>query len=346
MSRSTPSDAHRPTGRRRAFSAALVAAGLLFAPQPASAQEIKVGLSLPQNMKALDFVNGMYETFKSEVEANSDMTVDIVYGGALGAPNERLAQMRRGIIQMSDASDGNYATIFPDIQVLNMPFLFPTEEAAWALMDGPIGDRLAEEIRDRTGIRVLGWWESGGFKHFSANTAIAAPGDMDGLKMRVLGPLATIPVEALGASAAPISFGELYTALQTGVVDGQDNSVVVFNLVKLYEVQDHLAMTGHTYGFGPMGMNNAFYERLSPENQAVIDAAAEKAIAFNRKSARDSEDAAIAFARENGVEVLELTDDQRDAFRAIMQPAAIEWLTETIDTPALVEEVIEAVGAQ
>ncbi len=254
-----------------------------FLALPAQAQEITVGLSLPEDLSALDFVNGMYETFRDEVEANSDMTVNLVYGGALGAPNDRLAQMRRGLIQMSDAADGNIATIYPDIQVLNTPYLFPKEEVAWQVLDGPLGDRLADDIRDKTGIRVLGWWESGGFKHFSANTEIRTPDDMEGLKIRVLGPLATIPVEAMGASAAPISFGELYTALQTGVVDGQDNSVAVFNLVNLYEVQDDLSLTGHVYAFGPLGINDAFYDGLTDEQKAVIDAAADAAIAFNRE---------------------------------------------------------------
>ncbi|MEO1104931.1 MAG: TRAP transporter substrate-binding protein, partial [Pseudomonadota bacterium] len=265
-----------------------------------------------------------------------------VYGGALGAPNDKLTQMRRGIIQMSDASDGNYATIYPDIQILNMPFLFPSEEAAWAVLDGPFGEALAEGLRETTGVRVLGWWESGGFKHFSANTPIAAPADMDGLKMRVLGPLATIPVEAMGASAAPISFGELYTSLKTGVVDGQDNSVAVFNLVKLFEVQPHLALTGHTYAFGPLGMNDAFYSGLTEEQQAVIDAAAEVAIAYNRQTSRSTEADALAFARENGVTVAELSGEQLAAFRDVMRPAAIAWLRENVDNPNLIDEAIAA----
>ncbi|UUP15898.1 TRAP transporter substrate-binding protein [Nitratireductor thuwali] len=327
--------------------AILLMAGAVIsaAPGPASAQEIKVGLSLPEDIVGFDFVNGMYETFKQEVEANSDMTVDLVYAGALGAPNERLNQMRRGVIQMTDAADGNYATIYSDIQVLNMPYLFPTEESAWALFDGPLGDRLAQDIRAKTGIRVLGWWESGGFKHFSANKPISTPEDMAGLKMRVLGPLATIPVEALGASAAPIAFGELYTSLRTGVVDGQDNSVATFNLVKLYEVQSHLALTGHTYAFGPLGINDAFFSGLPEDKQQIIFDAAAKAIEFNREKSREIESGAIAFAKENGVEVIELDQEARDAFRAVMQPPAIEWLRQNVDTPSLIDEAIAAVEA-
>mgnify|MGYP000144438027 CR=1 FL=1 len=325
-----------------ALAAALAVSGAV----PGQAQEIKVGLALPEGMADFDFINGMYETFKTEVEATSDMTVDLVYGGALGAPNDRLAQMRRGVIQMSDSADGNIATVFPDIQILNMPYLFSTVDEARAVLDGPFGDKLAESLREKTGIKVLGWWESGGFKHFSANKPIATPGDMKGLKMRVLGPLATIPVEALGASAAPVAFSELYTSLKTGVVDGQDNSVTAFNLVKLYEVQSHLSLTGHTYAFGPLGINDAFFSGLEADKQAVITAAAEKAIAFNRDTSSAKDAAAVDFAREKGVDVIELDDEAKAAFAGIMQPAAITWLRDNVDTPTLIDEAISAAAAQ
>jgi len=323
----------------------LASAVMMTTAAPSLSQEIKVGLSLPQNAVGFDFVNGMYETFKTEVEANSDMTVDLVYAGALGAPNERLNQMRRGVIQMTDAADGNYATIHRDIQILNMPYLFATEQTAWAVFDGPFGQALADDVREKTGIRVLGWWESGGFKHFSSNNAIKSTGDMKDLKMRVLGPLATIPVEALGASAAPISFGELYTSLKTGVVDGQDNSVSIFNLVKLYEVQPHLTLTGHTYAFGPLGINDAFFAGLDEANQKAITDAAAKAIAFNRAKSREMEAGAITFAKEHDVDVIEIDPATKAAFKDIMQPAAIGWLKENVDTPDLIDQAIAAAKA-
>ncbi|MCA0202879.1 MAG: TRAP transporter substrate-binding protein [Proteobacteria bacterium] len=324
------------------LAALIVAAGLSL---PAAAQTITIGLSLPETIEGFDFVNGMYRTFAAEVEANSDMSVNIVYGGALGNPNDRLAQMRRGVIEMTDAADGNYASIYSDIMVLNMPYLFPTEQVAWQVFDGPFGTQMAEDIREATGIRVLGWWESGGFKHFSASRLIETPADMEGLKLRVLGPLATIPVEAMGASASPVAFGELYTALSTGVVDGQDNAVSTFNLIRLYEVQSHLMMTGHVYAFGPLGISDAFFSGLTPENQQVILDAAAVAIAYNRETSRAVEASAIARAEEAGVTVVRMTDEQRDAFRQVMQPAAIEWLRGNVDHPDLIDAALAAVAA-
>ena len=312
----------------------------------AQAQDLKAGLMLKKGFPGAEPVNGMYEFFEAEVEKNSGgkIRMEIVYGGALGKPNERLNQVRRGIIQMSDASDGNYASIYKDIQVLSMPYLFPDEQTAWELLDGSVGSRIAEELRMKTGIRVLGWWESGGFKHYSANRAIRKPGDMKGLKMRVMAPIFGIPVLTLGGSATPIAFPELYTSLKTGVVDGQDNAVWVFNLIKLHEVQKYLMLDGHIYSFGPLGINDRWFGSLSADLQAVVLDAGKKAVAYNRRESRAAEARNIAMAKEKGVTVIPFTAEMKKKFAARVRPAAVKWLKENVDTPALVDEVIAAVA--
>lgn len=331
--------------RGLSFVAGCAIAIVLAAAQANAEQTIKVGLSLPQTMKGAEPVNGMYELFKAEVEKNSGgkLKVDISYGGALGKPDDRLAQMRRGIIQMSDGSDGNYATIYRDIQVFSMPYLFPSEEVAWKILDGPIGTRMAEDLRKKTGIRSLGWWESGGFKHYSANKEIRTPADMKGLKMRVMAPIFGIPVKTMGASPVPIAFNELYTSLKTGVVDGQDNAVWVFNIVKLYEVQKFLILDGHIYAFGPMGINDKFFQSLSPELQKVVLDAGKAAIAFNRKTSRAMEAKEIEFAKSKGVTVVSFSAEQKAKFAETVRPEAVKWLKANMDTPGLVDEVIAAV---
>jgi TRAP-type C4-dicarboxylate transport system substrate-binding protein len=97
------------------------------------------------------------------------------------------------VIQMSDASDGNYATVYPDIQVLNIPYLFATERKAWKVLDGPFGQKLAEDLRINTGIRVFGWWESGGFKHFSSNKALLPGDELDLLDSLAIARLSSHP---------------------------------------------------------------------------------------------------------------------------------------------------------
>ena len=138
-----------------------IIAAIICLPVTANAQKtIKVALALPQSATGTNFINRTYEFFKSDLEArtNGSLKVELIYGGALGSAVDRMNMMRRGAIQMSDASDGNYATIYPDIQVLNIPYLFSTEQNAWRVLDGPIGQEIAEDIRIKTGIRVLGWW--------------------------------------------------------------------------------------------------------------------------------------------------------------------------------------------
>ena len=325
--------------------ASIVVGVLISMPQTASAQKnIKIGLALPKDKPGVDFINGMYEHFGRDVEArtNGALTVEIVYGGALGDPDGRLNQMRNGAIQMSDAADGNYAIIDPEIGVLSIPYLFATEQNAHKVLDGRFGQKLAEDLRTKTGIRVLGWWDSGGFKHFSSNTPLRAPSDFAGLKMRMLSPVAVPLIEALKASVVPIGFGNLYTALSTGLVDVQDNSLSIFRLLKLQEVHKIILLSGHSYALGIFGINDAFYNQLSEDERAAVDAAASKAIAFNREGSRKAEQEALPALRTAGVEFIEPNPEQKEKFRTIIQSSVIHWLRTRINAPGLVDEALSA----
>jgi tripartite ATP-independent transporter DctP family solute receptor len=300
---------------------------------------------MPKDMVGMKYVNGMFEMFKEEVETrtNGELRVHIYYGGVLGKPDDRLNMVRRNIIQMSDGSDGNYATIHRDIQVFSMPYLFPDVETACRVLDGPIGTRVAEDMRRKTGIRVLGWWETAGFKHYSSNTPIYKPEDLKGQKMRVMGAVFSIPVVAMGGAATPIPFPKLYISLKTGVVDGQDNAVTVFNILKLYEVQKYVTLDGHIYGFGPFSINDRFFNSLSAEKQAIILEAGQRAVHWNRRQSRLQEAEAIEFAKSRNVTFITLPEGTKRRFAAEVRPIATKWLKERIDTPSLVDEVLAEV---
>ena len=323
-----------------------LALALAFVATLAGAQTlIKVGLTLPKGLKGAAPLTGAFEVFKEEVEKNSNgqLKVDLVYGGALGNEFERIAQVRRGVIQMCDCNEATIATLYRDIQVFSMPFLFPTEAVALQTLDGPTGQMVAAHLRQRTGVRVLGWLEHGGFKHYSGNAPLNKPEDMKGRKMRVQGPIFAVPVTAMGGSAVAIPFPELYTSLKTGVVDGQDNAIWAFNVAKLYEVQKHITLSGHIYAFGPMSMNDEFFNKLTPDLKKVVTEAAKKGVDFNRSASRKLEAEELDIARANGVTVVTLSPAAKAAFFAATQPKAIEWLKANIDSPGFIDEVMDAV---
>jgi TRAP-type C4-dicarboxylate transport system substrate-binding protein len=137
-------------------------------------------------------------------------------------------------------------------------------------------------------------------------------------------PLSVPLIEALKASAVPIAFGELYTALTTNLVDVQDNSLSIFRLIRLQEVHKFILLSGHSYAVGVLGINNAFYIQLSPDERAAVDAAALKAIAFNREGSRKAEQEAIAALRTAGVELTQLPLEQNQEFQRVSPTFASE----------------------
>ncbi len=171
----------------------------------------------------------MATVFKSLVEAgtNGEITVQTFPNGQLGKDNDVVAQVKSGVIQSGIHSVGGFASIYPMIGVIDVPFVFPNISATYAVFDGPFGQKLAADIEAKTGLKVLGFGDSGGFFHFTnSKRPITSPEDMKGLKIRTMG-LDThkAVVTALGGQPAVIAWAEVYTALQTGVADGQMNPV-------------------------------------------------------------------------------------------------------------------------
>lgn len=210
--------------------------------------------------------NGRY---KLQVFPNSQL-------GDLGSLTEQTA---RGIIQMTAGQNaGQLAGYYPSIQIVDMPYTFPSLEVGRAVMDGKFGHQLSDAVAKASGIRILSWLPSA-FRSFSNNVRpIKSPADMKGLKIRVQPvPIHVKMVEALGASATPIAWGELYNALQTGVVDGEENAPYVVLLGHLEEVQKYYTLDKHLLNMPLVFINEKFYQGLKPADRAVFDRAARTA---------------------------------------------------------------------
>jgi tripartite ATP-independent transporter DctP family solute receptor len=286
----------------------------------------------------------MADVFAKEVKAKSGGRIEVqVFGaGALGGERELVESVKNGFIQAGLAS-GVMANFFPSAMVTDIPYLFPSDDIADKVMDGAFGQKLAADFNAATGMHNLCFGEVG-FRHFSTGkTQIRSPKDLAGLKIRVQEtPLYVTEMKALGAQPTPIAFPELYTALQTGVVDGQENPVPTIIFAKLYEVQKHVTLDGHNYGIDWFVVSDKFYKSLAPDLLKVVTDAAKVACAEERKANRVFTANGNKTLTDKGVTVYTPTSAEIAQFRAAAQPPVVEFLKTKID-PKLIDGVQAAV---
>ncbi|MEE9418112.1 MAG: TRAP transporter substrate-binding protein DctP [Desulfatiglandaceae bacterium] len=293
---------------------------------------MKFGLAAPDLNPS--FWATHYNMFKYEVErkSNGRIQVELIWGGALGSPLDRMKQVMMGQIQGADTAEGPLAQVFKPVQIFSIPYLLEDEYQAWRLYDGPFVRNLNEELHKKTGLRILHWWESGGFKQWTnSKRRIRTPADMKGLKIRVMpSPIFQKLVSSLGASPTPISFAELYGALKSKTVDGQNNALSLVNLFKYYQIQKYVTVDNHVYAISAMVINDKFYQSLPKDLQQVIDKAQKLALAVNRGVSRYTDHMAIDGLKRHGMDVYKLTPAERKEFKDRAQGPVLEWLRKEV----------------
>jgi len=273
----------------------------------------------------------MAAVFKSEVESNSNgqIKVDIFPNGVLGKEAETMVQVKSGVVQSFISSSGGMAQFYPLIDVTNMPFAFSSYNVGYKVYDGDFGKELAADIEKKAGFKVLGFGESGGFFAITnGKHPIKSPADMKGIKLRTMAlPLHQAIVKALGASPTTVAWAEVYTSLQTGVVDGQMNPISIIAMAKFQEVQKYITLTNHLYAPYVWVMNPKFYASLSPDLQNVVDDAARTAILAGRGLSRiiDGSDKGLPALAER-MQVYVPSKAEMKQFRDVAIPAAKEFM--------------------
>ena len=204
--------------------------------------------------------------FKAHVEAasNGRIQVELYPGGVLGKERENFVNVKNNVIQATLSSVGGIAQFYKPIAVVDIPFAFKNHNVAWRVYDGWFGQELRADILAKTGVRSLATTETGGFFALTNNKReIRTPEDMDGLKFRTMeNPGHIKMISLLGASAVPIAWLELYTSLQTGVIDGQMNPLPTILIGKLEEVQKYVTLTNHLYGTDWFMVNDQWFSAL------------------------------------------------------------------------------------
>jgi tripartite ATP-independent transporter DctP family solute receptor len=284
----------------------------------------------------------MAKIFKEELEKNydGDVNVSIYSNGSLGGEREAAEGVKLGTIQMTIVtSDGALPAWVPDIQVLSIPYLFENKEQAFKTLDGVVSEQLNPKFEEQ-GFKHLGFGELG-FRHFTNNKKeIKSATDMKGLSIRVQeAPIWFALMQSLEASAVPVSFNELYTALQQGMVDGQENPIASIATSKFNEVQKYLTLDGHTYAAVSMIMNKSFYDGLSEDLKSAIDQAAKNAIPRQRKAIDDKEKAYLKQLENSGMIIT--NPDKRSFIEATKDLYKKEEVKKLVD-PNLVELVIQS----
>jgi C4-dicarboxylate-binding protein DctP len=296
-------------------------------------------------------VENFYQTglrnFEPDLEELSGGRIDvqIFWNGQLGKVENVINLVRNGQVEGVIASDGHVAPYYPDIQVLGLPYLFLEREVAYEVFDGEFGSYLADKMADESGLRPMPWLENGGYRHYSSNTPIESVEDMAGMKIRTMNnPLHMQIVELLGASPTPIPWADLYTSLQTGVVEGQENSLSTFRVPKLEEVQKHIILDGHVYSILTLLISEQWLDSLPEDLQDAVAQAAENYKASNRAISQKGEMADRAYLESVGVTIFDPSTEAKAEFQDRTQGPALESIRGNVDAD-LLDRLLTAVEA-
>ncbi|WP_319805529.1 DctP family TRAP transporter solute-binding subunit [Cytobacillus firmus] len=214
----------------------------------------------------------------------------------------------------------------PGFNIPAMPFLFESDEAANAFWDGEKGQEIFKRL-EKDGVLGKAMWPNGAKHMTNDKKAIKKPGDLDGMKIRTQGGQLLEAIYAeLGAGSASIPFGELYTALQQGTVDGQENTFSNIESKKFDEVQKYMTIMGHTRVDYALLTNTKFWDGLNDETKAIVQKGVDEGTKLARESAKKLNDDALAKLKENGqVEINELSDAEIEEFKKTLEPIYNEW---------------------
>lgn len=263
-----------------------------------------------------------WHKFEELVEAKLDyVDVQVFENGQLGTSADQcIGGMQNNIIQFSDIAVGNVAEYTTAFLPLDAPFLFPDRETALATVDGDAGKAMAEKYENDTDVVLLGYWDYGFRQITNSKKEIKSLDDFKGLKIRTLSSSTYLDMlSALGANPSTMAYAEVFTGLQQGTIDGQENPLSTIVDAKFYEVNPYISLDGHIYGF--LGFHcgaNWFYSQ-SEDVQQVIRDCAKEAVDYQRVVNQEANDAALQTLKDKGCTITEYDDATITSFRDATQ---------------------------
>jgi len=268
------------------------------------------------------------QKFADIIKEKSGGKIDIAVfpNSTIGSSRDLVEAMQIGAVDFALVPTTNVASFYEPLDIFYLPFLFRDKEHAYAVADGPVGQKLYEDMLDKIGIRTLAMYESGFRTITTRDTKVEMPDDMKGIKFRVVNnPLNVATFKALGANPTPMALSEVFTALQQGTVDGQDNPVGNVKAFGFDKVQKNITLSHHQWAGIMFLANNGMWEKLPDNVKELFAETALETQEWERKALNDQEGEFLAEMEAGGMTVTRLTPEQSKAFQDAMEPVWTEY---------------------
>lgn len=285
------------------LSILLILSAILFSCQDKSSVKV---LKLAHVLDASHPVHkGMvYMAGKLVEKSQGKMRVDIYTSGQLGGERDLIELLQIGSLAMTKVSTAPLEAFVPEMKIFGIPYVFRDDEHRWKILNGPIGQKMLLSGEDYF-LRGMCYYDAGSRSFYTKERLIKSPADLAGLKIRVMKSITAVKmVQSLGGSATPIPWGELYTSLQQGVVDGAENNPPSFYLSKHYEVCKYYSLDEHTAVPDILLMSTVVWNSLDAQQQQWVQEAIDESVEYQKKLWKEASDDALRAVQEAGVEVI------------------------------------------
>jgi tripartite ATP-independent transporter DctP family solute receptor len=279
------------------------------------------------------------DQFTAEVAEKSGgrLTGKTYHSGVLGNQPDAIEQMRLGSIDFAVFNLGPMGQVIPATNVVNLPFIFKNLDHMHRVVDGPVGQQLGADMAEK-GLIALAWYDSGARSFYNSKKPIATPGDVKGLKVRVMNnDLFVDMIAAMGGNATPMAFSEVYSSIKTGVVDGAENNWPSYDTTGHYEVAGYYSGTEHLIIPECLCISKALWDGLSAEDKEIVKAAAQNSAVYQRELWAKQDEAARKKVLAAGAQYNEIAD--KAPFQAAMQPVYDKFIADNPDLESLVKAV-------
>ena len=277
-------------------------------------------------------------------KSNGAVTLDVFGNSQLGNERDLLEGLQLGSLQITCVSTAPLAGFTDSFLVFDLPFIFETTEQARAVMDSEVGTEILNSVEDQ-GMKGLAWFENGFRNVTNSKLPITVPDDLKGIKIRTMeNQMHMEAFRVMGADPTPMAMGDVFTALQQGTIDAQENPVPIINTNKFQEVQDYISMTGHLFSPAPVFISTDYFNSLPAEYQTAVQEAAAEAVPYQREQIDEQNVTGLESLQAAGMEV---NEPEKEPFKDVTKVIYDEYVKDGAGcvSPDIYSRVMEVVEA-